>query len=160
MSLITIFINGAKYQFKRIGNDILVNDDKIILDFDLFKSPKKQEESAAIYKMLIDENQTDEYARYKASLYFAKYNNVDDSQSMEFMDTIVLYLLGCFRKNSNPLDKLISNMRIIINDNEICVNNTNKYIFDTISSSCINYDYEKLLNVLINDNNALTKKLF
>lgn len=152
---ITVSNYDYDFVFKKYKKYIFINGEQFNTHIDRIENSKERKECNNIYKSLIDEGKSDEYAKVKASLFFAPYIEIGLGPVVELMDLIVLYLLGY----EPSLPALKKDMRIMITDTEIYAFKgknikAEKYYIESTGSSCISYDFDKLLEVLINDANS------
>lgn len=152
-TLITVSNDEYDFTFKKYKNYVLINGVRFNTDIKQITDLHEKNECISVYKSLVKEGKSKEYAKIKASLFFAPYIEIGLAPVIELMDLIVLYLL-----DQTGLPELKKDMKIIVTDKEIYVFRgkgikTEKYYIESNGSSHISYDYEKLLEVLINDAN-------
>lgn len=145
-----IKVEDTEYIIKRKNNTILLNGKKLITNYKDIIDDDEKLECQKIYKNYIESGMQSEYANIKAALNNAQYCEIGLSPPIEFIDNIILYLMGYKKTIEIKKDLYI----IIKNDNVYLKNNKeNSYFMPTTGSSYISYDYLKLLEVLITENN-------
>jgi len=155
---ISVYLPEFNYKFQKYGKNIIINGKEFNTDITKIENKQEKNECISSYKDYVKSGKSKEYAKVKASLFFAPYIEVGLAPPIELMDYIVMYLLGF---ESAP--ELKSDMHLNITDTEVYVldktkeksKKINHYSMATTGSSHISYDYEALLKALINDHNAI-----
>jgi hypothetical protein len=142
MTEFLIITNSFIYNICRVKNDVLLNNKEINLDMKYVLEDEKKD-VIDTYNILVADGYPTELAAAKATLYFADYIETGESATIEFLDTLVLYLAGIL-KLPIKINEKYKKIKIIIDDNFIESANE-KYEFNPHQSSLIPYNYKKLL---------------
>jgi hypothetical protein len=147
-----IVTNTFTYTIKKDTNSdaVFLNDKEINLDMKAIK-PEEKDDVMDVYKTLVVEGRDPSYAAAKATLFYADYIELGESATIEFLDTLVLYLAG-FIKIPVKINEKYKKITITINDNSI--KSKSEIEFNPHQSVIIPYNYKKLLVNLLEDYQA------
>ena len=142
-----IVTNSFSYLIKKEKSDITINNKDINLDIK-YINPDEKKDVVDLYNQLIADGCTAKYAESKATLYFADYIEIGEPATIEFLDTLILYLADII-KIPVKINEKYNKINIYITDTYI--KSKNEFEFNPFQSCVIPYNYKKLLTAILAD---------